>query len=91
MSIYLLILVCVIVIIFFIVNKRRAEANTYKRLHPLFLNSISYVDYVKTTKTRNPVMYFELRQLYKYKTDGEVTANDYAKIIEKYKIFKKLN
>ena len=88
MPIYVPILICVLIIVYYYVSRKHNDANTYNHLHPLFLKSVSYMDYVRATHARNPIMYFELRQLYKYKPT-DVTKDDYMFIINKYKAFKK--
>lgn len=67
-----------IIMLFFLLKKSRG---VYKTLHPLFIKKISYIDFIKTTSDRNPLLYFELRQLYMRK---KVTESDYNRILAKY-------
>jgi hypothetical protein len=73
----------IIIITMVFMYKKSCKSNIHKTLHPLFLNKISYIDFIKTTSDRNPILYFELRQLYAHKR--RVTENDYNTILAKYR------
>jgi len=47
--------------------------------------NINYRDFMKTTDLRNPLLFFELKQLYKFKNKGDITFNDYDTVLKKLK------
>lgn len=54
----------------------------YNITHDKFKNNtLSYIDYIKCVN-RDPILYFELKQL--YKGGKNVTVDDYKRIIKKY-------
>lgn len=87
-EIYVVVVLVIIAIICFLLKKSKIELfsesrKLYNIVNDKFKNNISYVDYVKLTKVRDPIIYFELKQLYNNKEN--VTEKDIEYIMNKYK------
>jgi hypothetical protein len=79
----IILIIIIVIVLFFVIHYTAKKNSLYKRLHPHFCDKISYMDFIKLTKERNPIFYFELRQLYDLH-DNKVNESDYNQIIEKY-------
>lgn len=84
-NIYIILFLVVIAVVGFCIKKFYYKSSGfYNLVNEKFKNKISYVDYIALTKTRDPILYFELKQLYKRKNNN-VSEEDVTKIQNKYK------
>jgi hypothetical protein len=83
----------IILLIIFIINKKTSSFTDkktnlsnelYNQLH-IFMtsNENTYINFVNTYGSRNPLLYFELYQLYRLNSNKEVTVKDYEVILSK--------
>lgn len=77
-------IVIFLIVLYFILHYFNTRSSFHKKMHKHFCNKISYHDFYKITNDRNPILYYELRQLYTQKKN-KVTEKDYQTIINKYK------
>lgn len=81
--------IAMILLVIFIVTKKSSssdELQLFDTLNPLFTNNredTTYEDFTKRTGMRNPLLYFELYQMYRYK--GKVDISDYKNLLDTLK------
>lgn len=64
-------------------NTQNYAEKMYNKLHSKFKNeNLSYINFIKITNTRDPIIYFELRQL--YQNNDVVTKENYISLFNKY-------
>ena len=90
----LVIVLAILLLIVFVANRSKKTTTTansdavkmFDKYDSLFKNDVSYVDFVKFSDMRNPLLYFELRQLYEHRGDNVVvTHSNYGNILNKLK------